>query len=285
MKKSFIWLIISLIFLGLISFFGYGRQTQLFYTSMSPVSNLNLVKSETKTVDIEPSLKLNPTYFYAPIINYHHIAKVSPEQSYYVSPEILNQQMSWLVANDYHFVAYDELYQAMIGKTTLPSKPVIVSLDDGDADQYTNALPIFEEYHVPAIFFIISARVGQPGYMTWDQIKELSVSGMTIGSHGVNHDDMANMDEINLKLESEKSKQILEQNLGVKINFFAYPGGANSKQTIQAMKNAGYLSAVTTRHSPYQSIKNPDDLYRVPRLHIDDEMPSFISWVKGNSFP
>jgi len=78
-----------------------------------------------------------------------------------------------------------------------------------------------------------------------------------------------------------QSKKILEKETGEKINFFAYPGGAYSQATIDATQNAGYLAAFTTHHNIIQQIKKEDDLYTLARIHIDDEMPSFINWVQG----
>jgi peptidoglycan/xylan/chitin deacetylase (PgdA/CDA1 family) len=56
----------------------------------------------------------------------------------------------------------------------------------------------------------------------------------------MNHDNMAQMNQSTLKYEIEESKQILENNLGIKVNYFCYPGGAYSNDTISALKKAGF---------------------------------------------
>ncbi len=220
--------------------------------------------------------------FYAPILAYHHIALKRPQNSYYVSPAIFDQQMKWLKNNDYHVITLNQFYAAAVGKEKIPKKPIVITFDDGLRDQYINAFPILKKYNYTATFFIKMNNLNKGG-MTWAQLKELQKAGNIIGSHSVNHDNMANMPKNQLKYELEESKNILEQNLGVKIKYFCYPGGNYSANTIQAVKNAGYLAATTTKHKVNQEIKDSNSIYTLPRVHIDDEMPTFIDWVQGKN--
>jgi len=220
--------------------------------------------------------------FYAPIIAYHHLAKHWPQNSYYVSPEIFDQQMAWLKTNDFQVISFDKFYEAAIGKGTIPQKPVVITFDDGNVDNYTNALPILKKYGLTAIFFIKTNGISQKGKgMTWDKLKEMTEAGMTIGSHSLTHRNMARMDEETLSFELKESKKILEKNLDIEVKYFAYPGGSYSERTIEATKEAGYLAAVTTKHKVYQEIKDENSLYELPRVHIDDEMPTFMDWIQG----
>lgn len=230
------------------------------------------------------SVEIKPTEFYAPILMYHHIEKKEPQNSYYVSSEIFREQMQWLKDNNYKVVSYDDFYKKAVGLGELPEKPVIITFDDGVIDQYTNALPILKEFGYTATFFIKLNNVGEgKGGMTWDMIKELIDSGMTIGSHSMNHDNMANMDEKTLKYELTESKKVLEENLDINIYYFCYPGGAYSEETIKATQDAGYRSASTTSHKVIHKIKNYEDLFKIPRIHIDDEIPTFVDWVQGKN--
>lgn len=282
MEKKFWWIIFSSLLFILITIF------VLRYFSFKVRSN-----SESKTVATTstqsvnqpqrpPEEKINPEKFYFPILLYHHIVKLKNQSSYYVSPEIFESQMKWLKDNDYHVVSYDKFYQAAIGKGTLPSKPVVITFDDGLKDQYTDGFPILKKFGYTATFFIKLNNFNKGGLNT-QMAKEMIQEGMTIGSHSVNHDNMAQMDSTTLNSELIDSKKYLEKTLGVEIKYFSYPGGAFSSKTIIATKNAGYLSAVTTKHRAYQEIKTPDSLFQVSRIHIDDEMPTFIDWVQGKN--
>ncbi|MCL5407100.1 MAG: polysaccharide deacetylase family protein [Patescibacteria group bacterium] len=273
-KKIFIVIGVLLVTGILVKYSFFNQKPRQTVKGASTTEPLAIVSSDE---GITPQGK-----FYAPILVYHHIALKRPQNSYYVSPEIFDQQMKWLKDNGYHIISFDQFYAAALGKEKIPKKPIIITFDDGLEDQFKNAFPILKKYGFTATFFIKMNNLNKGG-MTWDQLKELQKAGNIIGSHSVNHDDMSKMPENQLKYESEESKRLLEQNLGTEIKYFCYPGGAYSANTILAVKNAGYLAAVTTRHKVDQEIKDGNSIYTLPRVHIDDEMPTFIDWVQGKN--
>lgn len=254
-----------------------------FWPAISAKKTLpDVVLQEDEIQPTTENITKKAGYIYCPILLYHHIAKVVPQDSYSVSPEIFGQQMKWLENNGYTVIKYDDFYQAMNKKKTLPPKPVVISFDDGVLDQYQSAFPILKQYNYSAMFFIKLNNVGEgKGGMTWQMLKDLSDAKMEIGSHSINHDSMSNMDLTTMRSELTDSKKTLEQNLGLDINYFAYPGGAFSSTTETETKAAGYISAVSTKHLVYH--KFGEDLFAVPRIHIDDEMPTFIDWVQGKN--
>lgn len=221
--------------------------------------------------------------FYAPILTYHHIALRRSQDSYYVSPEIFEEQMGWLKNNHFTVISYDQFYNATLKKASLPEKPVVLTFDDGNLDQYQNAFPILKKYNYPAIFFINTDPIGRGGKMTWPEINEMFLAGMTIGSHTLSHPNLTKIKNNQLERELTKSKFILEQKLNTKINHFAYPGGSYNDQVIKAAQKAGYLSATTTHHKVFQEIKDNLDLFKLPRVHVDDELPTFIDWIQNRN--
>jgi peptidoglycan/xylan/chitin deacetylase (PgdA/CDA1 family) len=111
----------------------------------------------------------------------------------------------------------------------LPSRPVVLTFDDGYFDNYTDALPILRKYHDVAEFNIISAYVGISvginSYMTWSQLKGLVADGMEIGSHTVDHQDLGTLTTDKVRFELRDSRHLLQQKLGVPVQFLAYPSG------------------------------------------------------------
>lgn len=275
------------IFFSLAIFLLAGLLTFSIFTIHKKAIPPPLLK-EVKGIATQPQITPTPQEtiphgkFYAPILAYHHIALRRPQDSYYVSPEIFDSQMKWLKDNDYHVISFDKFYDAILGKSGLPTKPVVITFDDDLKDQYTNAFPILLKYGYTATFFIKMNNLNKGG-MTWNNLRELLNAGNIVGSHSVNHDAMANMPPTQLKYELEESKNALEKNLGIKIKYFCYPGGSYSSATVEATKNADYLAAVTTRHKVDQEIKDSNSIYTLPRVHIDDEMPTFIDWVQGKN--
>ncbi|HEX9503720.1 MAG TPA: polysaccharide deacetylase family protein [Patescibacteria group bacterium] len=217
---------------------------------------------------------------YTPILMYHHIALKRPQASYYVSPGVFDSQMKWLSDNGYKVISMDDLISGLKGTTTLPTKPTIITFDDGTVDQYANVLPILKKYGYTATFYIISGEVGSDGYMDWSQIKELVNNGMTIGAHSVTHPNLTHLTSTQLESELANSKKVIEKNLGITVKHFCYPGGAHNQVVVEKTAQY-YISATTTIHKAYHNIKSPNDFYRLERIHIDDEMPSFIDWIRG----
>jgi peptidoglycan/xylan/chitin deacetylase (PgdA/CDA1 family) len=160
------------------------------------------------------------------ILMYHSIGGINEEVGgdiYTVSIDNFKQQMGYLVH----------------GK-------VLVTFDDGLIDNYLNAYPILKELSIKAYFFILADKVGKSGYMDWEQIKELRDSGMTIGSHGMKHSILTEINEQGLNNELSESKKILEDNLCQPISYFSIPRGFYNKRIIEKAKEAGYKAIFTS---------------------------------------
>ncbi len=216
---------------------------------------------------------------HVPILMYHHIVKRKTHDPYSVSPEVFDRQMNWLKQNNYQVITYADFYQAMLKKTILPAKSVVITFDDGDIDQYTSAWPILKKYHYSALFYITTNFIGHTHWMNWKMLKDLADNNMEIGGHTMSHPNLAKLAAIDQQRELIVSKKILEKNLKIKINFFAYPGGAYGTSTVALLQKAGYISAATTQHNVFH--RPTENLYLVSRIHIDDDLASFIQFVKG----
>ncbi len=203
--------------------------------------------------DISPSVGSDPTprageiAVRVPVLMYHHIRPMEPRFStkdrlFSVTPAHFEKQMIELMRNGYHPITPDQLETALAkGQQTLPSKPVLITFDDGLRDQYTYAFPILKKYNLKATFFIISEADRYPFYMTDDMIKEIDKSGLvTIASHTKHHVFLARYRADVRKEELEGSKRELEQLVGHSVATFAYPYGSWSPGIEQEVKNAGY---------------------------------------------
>lgn len=221
-----------------------------------------------------------PGLIYAPILMYHHVAPKIGDNPYYVSPDIFEQQMAWLHDNKYNVISLDKFYNGVYGNELLPDRPVVLTFDDGDKDQYVNAVPAMKKYGFTGTFYIITNDVGAGnGFMTWDMLKEMVKDGMDIESHTVHHPSLGSIGEDENRYELSRSKKVLEENLGITVKHLAYPGGSYSKTTIKVLEELGYLTATTVNHSQYHS---PDmSVYKIPRMHIDSDMESFVGFVTG----
>jgi peptidoglycan/xylan/chitin deacetylase (PgdA/CDA1 family) len=159
------------------------------------------------------------------ILNYHSISN-NDIDTYTVTPERLEKQLKYF-SKKCELVSLDQLLTIL--KNGIPTKKYgLVTFDDGYQDNLLNALPILEKYKIPAAFFISAGLVGKIFYgkplLTWDEIRILAEKNfITIGSHGMEHENYAQitMNEIRDKLEL--SKKMIEEKLSKKILAFAFP--------------------------------------------------------------
>ena len=187
-----------------------------------------------------------------PILTYHYIRE-NPDRNdrlgfaLSVTPADFAAQMDWLARNGYQTITTAELHAYLAGTRALPSKPVILTFDDGYADFYTAALPVLRGHGFTAVAYIVSGFVGQPRYMTADQVRESDRSGVEIGSHTVSHPDLTTMPGSSVLFQLRESKRVLEGLVGHPVVSFCYPSGKFSRSVAAAVSAAGFDDATTTR--------------------------------------
>ena len=206
------------------------------------------------------------------ILEYHKVNDWS-EDSYTVKPEDFAAQMDELRAQGYETISILDFLRAKKGKQTLPEKAVIVTLDDGYKDNYTDMLPIMESRGMKATVFMVTNDIGLPGYLTWDMLRDMQNRGIEIGSHTANHLPLTEMSPADAREEVQLSKTLLEWN-GIKTIFgLSYPNGKYKDFMPQMLKESEYLAAVTGDAGINTFETNPYLLHRIniPRPHFGIE--------------
>lgn len=211
-----------------------------------------------------------PQSIKVPILTYHYIrVNTDPRDrmgfALSVTPADFAAQMDWLAQNGYHPITTEDLYAYLNRTRGLPSKPVILTFDDGYADFYTTALPILRSHSFKATSYVVSGFVGRGGYMTADQIREADRSGIEIGSHSVDHPNLARSSIGNVRAQLGDSKRYLEQLLGHPVTAFCYPSGKYTSAVANEVAAAGYHDATTTASGSWHSLA---DRYAWSRLRI-----------------
>lgn len=215
---------------------------------------------------------------YVPILMYHYIS-VPPagntdpyRPGLSVAPDNFRAQMKWLKDNGYHTITLTQLVYALnIGWPRLPDKPVVISFDDGYLDNYEAAFPILKEMGFTGTFFILTnyADRVQPGYMSWDNLLEMSKAGMDIEVHGAEHLDMKGRDQAWLESNLTTASQAIQKHLGYQPRFLAYPSGQYDNLTITVANAKGFWAAATTNNGCHQQ---KDHLYELERMRMTNDM-------------
>lgn len=205
-----------------------------------------------------------------PILMYHRVAPASTgtnavSRDLTVEPEVFTGQMAWLAENGFHPITQRALFESLERGAALPTKPVVLTFDDGYVDALTTVLPILKSHHFPATFYVITGRNSQPAFLSWDQMKRLDAAGMDVGSHTVGHVELTGQSAEGKRVQLERSKRDLEKHLGHPVYWFCYPAGRFDAASVAATKAAGYLLAVTTQ--PGSTITSAAPL-EAPRVRI-----------------
>ena len=205
-----------------------------------------------------------------PILCYHQIRDWRPRDSksmkdYIIPTAAFREQMQMLADSGYHTILPDQLYAYLTTGAPLPAKPIMLTFDDGDLDQYETAVPILDKHGFKGAFFIMTVAIGRRGkqpYMDKAQIKDLSDRGHAIGAHTWDHHNVKKYQGDDWKIQVEEPKAKLEAIIGKPVKYFAYPFGLWNKQALPELQKRGYVAAFTLAD------KRNDDmpLYTVRRI-------------------
>jgi peptidoglycan/xylan/chitin deacetylase (PgdA/CDA1 family) len=129
-----------------------------------------------------------------------------------------------------------------------PEGAVGVTFDDGDTGQYQHGFRSLVEAGMTATFFVTTDWVGRPGYVTWEQLREMRAAGMDIQSHSRSHPFLSELDAPALMAELKGAKQALDEGLGQDTDTLALPGGDWPKRALRPLiREAGYRVVATSR--------------------------------------
>jgi peptidoglycan/xylan/chitin deacetylase (PgdA/CDA1 family) len=183
-----------------------------------------------------------------PILCYHHIRNFRPGESatmknYSVSPASFAEQMKALADSGYETILPSQLYEYLLHDAKLPEKPVMISFDDTDAEQYDIGAPEMNKYNFKGVFFIMTVSINRPGYMSSDQLRRLADSGHVIAAHTWDHHMVTKYTGADFDVQLVKPKQKLETITGKPVEYFAYPFGLWNEAAIPEVEKSGYKLA------------------------------------------
>ncbi|MGQ9688608.1 MAG: poly-beta-1,6-N-acetyl-D-glucosamine N-deacetylase PgaB [Desulfobaccales bacterium] len=248
------------------------------------------------------------------ILTYHDITRrdVASDD---LSPEAFMRQMEFFRSHGYIFISPQEVLAAARGKGRLPNKAVLLTFDDAYESFYTRVFPLLRLLQVPAVLSVVTSWIENPGaqlyknkqLMTWDQIREVSDSGLvTVASHShalhklIPANPQGNLEAAgaNLKYMAEarryeteaefrrrlradlaESRDILRQKLGKPVTILTWPFGAYNAIGVEEAGKLGFQMILTLE----EGFGRLNELMRLKRYYVRPELfwvPRFLEEKK-----
>ena len=212
-----------------------------------------------------------------PVLMYHFFYDKNerePQDGNWIEINDFEQQMKYLSENDYYFPTWEEVEDYIDGKTELPEKSVVITVDDGDPSFFELGVPIIQKYNVKATSFVVAYWYGDVA-----QNKENNISYQ---SHSYDmHKGGSNGKGVMLSWSYEKMVEDLKTSQEVLggANIFCYPFGQYNELDKKALKDTGFKLAFTTQGG---RVKKGASKYELPRVRISGttSIESFIKKVE-----
>ncbi len=191
-----------------------------------------------------------PTATAAVILQYHHVSADTPSSTS-VTPAEFKAQLQHLKDQKLKVVPLDRLIGQLQRGEALADDEVAITFDDGFANVFTTARPLLKQFGYPYTMFLSPALIDQRQgpVLSWQQVKTMQQEGVIIANHSSYHHRLAvpqageskTQWRERVKADILLAEQQLEQQLGVKRKWLAYPYGDFSAELEQLVAELGFI--------------------------------------------
>lgn len=221
-----------------------------------------------------------------PVFTFHRIVsdKLKNEKfktnEWAASIDVFDRQMKYLYDNGYKTISMDEFYCWYKKKCEFPKKTVMITFDDGNADDYYLVIPVLRKYNFKATTFVVGSRTLDIEEKPYNEnvrsfiTKELMTKTKKIypnlqyQSHTWDlHEVDSNGKERVLNKTEEEIAEDFENNKSFGFKYLAYPYGVYNEKIIRQLKKYNYRLAFTFRVHKFATRKSKQ--YEIPRIKIN----------------
>jgi peptidoglycan/xylan/chitin deacetylase (PgdA/CDA1 family) len=219
-----------------------------------------------------------------PILTYHVINPPpagAPYPGLYVPRAEFAAQMRSLRHAGWHAVTLDELRENRLHGNRLPSKPIVITFDNGYRSQYTHALPILRRMHWAAVENLqLTGLPPSQGGITTAQVRGLLKAGWELDTQGISHADLVELDPSRLRFEIDHARTVLRHRYRVPVRWFCYPSGQYDPAVVAAVRAAGFVGSTTVVPGWADPADSP---YALPRLRVlgDTSPAALLTQIAG----
>ena len=155
---------------------------------------------------------------------------------------------------------------------------IVVTFDDGYRDFPEHVVPLLVRYGVPALLYlatglVANGRTSSSEALTWSQLAEAISTGLVaVGSHTHSHADLSRATEQEAEDEMRRSKELIEDRLGVACRHFAYPFAVSAPPADRAARRLFDTAALDAWRTNRAGRIDPHRLGRTPVLRGDGRL-------------
>lgn len=188
-------------------------------------------------------------------LNYHIINRTISNKIA-IAEEAFEQQLAYLHECGYTTLSLAQAIADIDGIQQAPPRSLLLTFDDGYADNAHVALPLLQAYDMRATLFIITGYIGQSNrwntracydvqHMTWNEVRHWHESGGDLGGHSHLHHCMTRLNSDELQETVLLNKRLIEQETGITPRAFAYPYGRFNQAVIDVIRRHYELAFAT----------------------------------------
>lgn len=167
----------------------------------------------------------------------------SPNSS--IRTEQFDAHLDDLRNGGYAVLPLPRIIDALRAGKPLPDRTVAITIDEASRSLYREAWPRLRASGLPFTLFVATDAIdrGSPAHMTWDEVRELAASGVTIGGLGASTMSLASRPAADVRAELRRMSDRLQAELRQRPTLFAYPAGEYSTATRALLAEAGFAVA------------------------------------------
>ena len=203
-----------------------------------------------------------------PILLYHHLAtppRGERSASLWVTPRRFSQHLDALARAGFRAVTLKQVWRAWHGGPALPARPVVITFDDGYAEQDAIARPALRRRGWRAVLNLQLDQVGARDGLSRAAVRRMVAAGWEVDDHSATHPDLTRVSAARLKAEVSGSRATFRRRLGIDPMFFCYPYGKVDARVRAAVRAAGFPAATTI--APGRA-RASDDPLMLPRIVV-----------------
>ncbi len=229
------------------------------------------------------------------VLTYHSVTEglVGDRGEMTIQRELLDEQLHRIRSRGWSIIDADGAVGGIGSGGVLPAPAIVLTFDDGFADNHERLLPLLERHGVSATVFVPAAELvagswgsprGAPDRLDLGRAREMLATGrVAFGCHGATHRTLRGLRPETLRTECREAKLRLEDALGREVPLFAYPFGAPDswdRQVRSAVVDARYRGAFTSLFGANDVGADPFLLRRC-RVSWAEDLRSFDALLDG----